>query len=162
MRFLMIAVLTACAAAAPGARAQNLPMTVPLDSGRLVRLRLDDGTVVRGRLLQPLAPESPEVAFCRYPAPPCRSIDLPRAVRLESRLVADLEVQRGTRLWRGAAIGAGVGAVFGLLTGSLYNGLCDSYGCGQPIAIWMFTQALGTALWGALFGSQGVVWGPAP
>lgn len=162
MRFPMIVVLTACAAAAPAARAQDLPLTVPLDSGRLVRLHLDDGTVVRGRLLRPLAPGSPEVTFCRYPAPPCRSVEPPRAVRLDASLVAALEVNRGTRLWRGVAIGAGIGAALGWLTGYLYNGLCDSPGCGGPVAGWVMLGAIQFGAWGALFGSQGVVWGPAP
>jgi hypothetical protein len=156
--------VTACLAivlATPRALPQGWPVTVPLDSGRLVRLRLQDGTVTRGRLLEPISSGSGEVAFCRYPAPPCR-LDSDRAVRLDAALVREVEVKRGTRVWRGIAIGAGIGAVLGWFTGSFYNGMCDSYGCGAPIEAWIMTFAIQCGAWGALFGSQSVVWGPPP
>jgi hypothetical protein len=103
MRWPLITLLVAAAAipAVSHLPAQDLRVGVPLDSGRLVRLRLDDGTVVRGRLFTPLSSASTEVTFCRYPAPPCRVIG------------------------------------------------------------WMLLGAVQFGAWGALFGSSGVVWGPA-
>src|SRR5512145_2133402 len=147
--------------AAPAAFPQGLPLTHALDSGRLVRLRLAGGTVTRGRLLQPLSSRSDEIVFCPYPAPPCRS-DSDRAVRLSAGLVTAVEVKRGTRVRRGIAIGAGIGTVAGWFAGSLYNWFCDSPGCGTPVVGWMVLGAIQYGAWGALFGSQSVVWGPPP
>jgi hypothetical protein len=39
--------------------------------------------------------------------------------------------------------------------------MCDSYGCGSPVIGWMLLGAVQFGAWGALFGSSGVVWGPA-
>jgi hypothetical protein len=85
-----------------------------------------------------------------------------RAVRLDSALVNAVETQRGTRLRRGAAIGAGIGAALGWLSGSLYNDLCDHAGGGTPTPAWILSGAIQFGAWGALFGSQSVVWRPAP
>jgi hypothetical protein len=48
------------------------------------------------------------------------------------------------------------------MTGWLYNGLCDYAGCGTPLPGWVMLGAVQFGAWGALFGSQAVVWGPAP
>jgi hypothetical protein len=160
--FIVLALVVATATTTRSASAQDRFLTVPLDSGALVRLHLDDGTVVRGRLLRPFAPDSTQLAYCRYPAPPCRHPDSPRVAHLDAALVSALEIQRGTRLWRGVAIGAGIGAALGWLAGSLYNGFCDYVGCGTPISLWMLSGTVQLGAWGALFGSQSVVWGPAP
>jgi hypothetical protein len=92
----------------------------------------------------------------------CRGVDPPRAARINAALVTAVEVACGTRLWRSVAIAAGIGAVVGGLAGSFANGLCDTADCGQPLAVWMLSSAVGAGVWGALFGSQVVVWGPAP
>jgi hypothetical protein len=60
----------------------------------------------------------------------------------------------------GVAIGAGIGTVLGWLTGSLYTRLCEC--AGPPVAGWVMLGAIQFGAWGALFGSQGVEWGPAP
>jgi hypothetical protein len=161
VRLPLVTVGLGLALTAPRVLAQALPVTVPLDSGRLVRLRLTDGTVVRGRLLEPLSRESGALLFCRYPAPPC-SLDSQRAVRLHAALVTAVEVKRGTRVWRGIAIGAGIGAALGWFAGSFYNWMCDYYGCGTLVPAWVMAGAIQFGAWGALFGSQSVVWGPAP
>jgi hypothetical protein len=159
---VVVATLIAVFATAAVGHAQRPAVSVPLDSGRLVRLRLDDGTAVRGRLLRPFAADSTEIRFCRYPAPPCTRPDAPGAAVLAAARIAAVEVQRGTGLWRGVAIGAGIGALLGGFTGWLHNGLCDHPGCGTALPFWVAAGGVSGGLWGALFGSQSVVWRPAP
>ena len=141
--------------------AQEPPAALALDSGRLVRLHLHDGTILRGRLLRAFTSDSGQLTFCPYPAPPCPRAGDSRIATLDADLVSAMEVQRGTRLWRGVAIGAGIGALLGGFVGWLENGLCDRVGCGTPTSLWVMSGAVQFGLWGALFGSQGVVWGPA-
>jgi hypothetical protein len=155
------AALIAAFATAPAALAQASLTTVPLDSGRLVRIRLDDGSIVRGRLLRPFASDSAQLTYCRYPAAPCRRPDAPAASAVAAGRIAALEVQRGSRLWRGVAIGAGIGALLGGFAGWLDNQFCEYAGCGSPIPAWILSGAVSGGMWGALFGSQSVVWGPA-
>ncbi len=144
------------------AAGQQVLFTIPLDSGQLVRLHLDDGRLLRGRLLRPLTAQSPQVTFCRYPAPPCRDLVPHRVDSVSVATLADIEVARGTHLWRGAAIGAAIGVLWGVLAGAAYNGFCDSAECGAPVPVWALTGAIGIGAWGALFGSQSTTWGPAP
>ena len=142
--------------------AQQPLFTTPLDSGQLVRLRLDDGRLVRGRLLRPLTSQSLHVTFCHYPAPPCRTWAAPGVDSLRIPVLVDVEVAQGTRLWRGVTIGAAIGGALGLLYALTYNVFCDSYGCGISVPVGVVTGAVFVGAWGALFGSQGTVWGPAP
>lgn len=150
--------------AAPGssALAQEPLFTTPLDSGRLIRLEVDDGRLIAGRLLQPLSNESRYVTFCRYPAPPCRDWTAPHIDSLPVPQLTGLEVAQGTRLWRGVTIGAAIGGALGLLYAVAYNGLCDWYRCGVPLPVGIIAGATFVGAWGALFGSQATVWGPAP
>jgi hypothetical protein len=161
MRPVIAAALIAAFAPAPAALAQASLTTVPLDSGRLVRIRLDDGSVVRGRLLRPFAADSAQLTYCRYPATPCRRLDAPAVSAIAAAQIAALEVQRGSRLWRGVAIGAGIGVLLGGFAGWLDNELCDYAGCGQPLPVWVLSGAVSGGMWGALLGSLHVVWGPA-
>jgi hypothetical protein len=158
-RSVALTLLVAVLASADTALAQRPLPPVPLDSGRLVRLRLEDQTVVRGRLLRPFAAGDPQVTFCRYPVPFCRT-GARGVVTLATERIATLEVQRGTRLWRGVAIGAAVGSVLAGIAGVAHNGLCDYAGCGTPVPYYVMSGAVVGGLWGALFGSQSVVWGP--
>jgi hypothetical protein len=158
-RSVALTLLVAVLASADTALAQRPLPPVPLDSGRLVRLRLEDQTVVRGRLLRPFAAGDLEVTFCRYPVPSCRSPGARGVMTLATERIAMLEVQRGTRLWRGVAIGAGIGSVLGGMAGVFHNGLCDAAGCRTPIPYYVMSAAVVGGLWGALFGSQSVVWG---
>ena len=132
-----------------------------LDSGMVVRLHWKDGTQ-KARLLAPFRPGSSEVRYCRYPSPVCgaSTINPPQA-----RSVADLtrlEVRRGSRTGRGALVGAGVGAVGGLLI-ILGHGLSDRpalSGSEQFLAV-----ALTTAVWsglGALVGASLDNWQAVP
>jgi hypothetical protein len=117
-----------------------------LDSGTVVRLHWKDGTE-KARLLAPFGSDSSLVRYCRYPSPVCgtSTINPPKA-----RPVGDLslvEIRRGSRVGRGALVGAGVGAVGGLLI-ILGQGLSD-----QPAmsgSDQFLTVALTAAVWGGL------------
>lgn len=140
--------------------AQEPGLQVPLDSGRLVRLHLSTGETIRGRLLESFGFESATLSLCRYPAPRCRSIEDARKIGASE--VEVIEIRIGSRARHGAVVGGSIGAGLGALFGSGVNSLCDTPGCGVSILLVTFLGGLQGALWGLLFGSQAVVWGPAP
>ena len=141
-------------------RAQQLPLlTVPLDSGRLIQAHVRAGGRVQGRLLRPFAPDGSALLVCRYPAPPCRTFD--RAVAVPAVSVARLEVRTGSRWRHGALIGGLIGVGVGLITERIFGGLCDAPDCPSAAGL-AITGGVTFGAFGALFGSQAVVWGPAP
>ena len=158
---LAAALLLACLGAPSSLGAQQL-FTVPLDSGTLVRLRLS-GELVEGRLLQPLAPTSTDIRFCRYPGNPCFRDSEERVRTLPTTDIQGLDVQNGTRWQRGMLIGGAIGFVVGLVGSLFTNGLCDTgMRCfSDPAAVAMGGMVGGMG-WGLLFGSTSIVWRPAP
>ncbi|MCZ6760737.1 MAG: hypothetical protein O7D29_10285 [Gemmatimonadetes bacterium] len=73
-----------------------------------------------------------------------------------------IEVRIGSRARHGVVVGGSIGAGLGTLAGSALNSLCDAPGCGVSVLLFAFLGGLQGAFWGLLFGSQAVVWGPAP
>ena len=132
-----------------------------LDSGEVVRLHWKDGTE-KARLLAPLGRDSLLVRYCRYPSPVCGASTINPA---KARPVGDLsrlEIRQGSRVGRGALVGAGVGAVGGLLI-ILGHGLSD-----QPAlsgSTQFFAVAFSAVVWGgfgALVGSFSDNWQTVP
>jgi hypothetical protein len=94
--------------------AQDIPRQTNLDSGTVVRLHWKDGTE-KARLLAPLEPASSVVQYCRYPSPACGTTNVNPS---QTRSVGDLtrlDIRQGSRAGPGALVGAGVGALGGLL-----------------------------------------------
>ena len=140
--------------------AQKPGLQVPLDSGRLVRLHLNTGETIRGRLLESFGFASATLSLCRYPAPRCRSMEEAREIAVSE--MEAIEVRIGSRARHGAVLGGSIGAGLAALAGSGINSLCDAPGCEVSILLFTFLGGLQGALWGLLFGSQAVVRGPAP
>jgi len=159
-------------ALAPGlVRGQQPVVRQPLDSATIVRLRLSDGSRFTAQLLEPFGPESTSVV---YAPPPHRDCGVPRAqcrLQIPASQLSTIEVRQGSDGWRGALIGAGVGATLGLLLGVTYEeNTCTlgvPGGCSRPSkgTVMGLTTFLGAALGsgvGALFGLGSPRWGPAP
>jgi hypothetical protein len=158
---VLMALLAATGLLAQETERQGSHDWTALDSGMVVRLHWNDGTQ-KARLLAPLRPGSSEVRYCRYPSPVCgpSTINPPQA-----RPVADLtrlEVRRGSRTGRGALVGAGVGAVGGLLI-ILGHGLSDrpALSGGEQFLAVALTAAVWSGL-GALVGASLDNWQAVP
>ncbi|HEX9631349.1 MAG TPA: hypothetical protein VGA02_02710 [Gemmatimonadales bacterium] len=141
-------------------RGQPPLLTVPIDSGRLVRVHVSAGQPREGRLLRPFGPDNARLVFCPYPAAPCRTFD--RAVTLSATEAVRLEIRTGSRWKRGVAIAAPIGFALGVLAATMNNGFCEGQGCRISEPAFGLLGAVSIGAWGALFGSQAVVWGPAP
>jgi len=153
------AVLIAVIITSP-AHGQAPLLTQRLDSGVVVRLHLMNGDVTRGRLLAPFARDSERVLFCYYPRTPCQSRLEPAARNLPVDAIRRMEVARGNRAGRGAAIGSVLGLVLANMAARLANDLAEQERVDVGAAT--VSGALGGALWGALIGSMFTVWRPAP
>ncbi|MGD0483541.1 MAG: hypothetical protein ABSB58_02685 [Gemmatimonadales bacterium] len=149
---------------AHAAPAQQPPLTQPLDSGAVVRLRLGNGSLEGARLLAPFARDSAAFTYCPWPAPTCAKGSERQVVRL-SREVLGIEVHRGTA-WKAGAV---LGALFGVPMGLQFAQwrYTDDEGGGervtpqQKIRTVLVTSAV-FALFGAMFGEFFQLWGPAP
>ena len=142
--------------------AQTPLLSLPIDSGRVVRFQVHGGEAQRARLLARLDPTSIRMVFCRYPGNPCTAGD---SAGIRSVLTADLtrlDVVAGTR-WRTGAL---IGALFGIAAGGVGHAFASDPDAGSghaaPAAQYLVIGALGGALWGALFGSGFDAWRPAP
>ena len=128
------------------AQAQMPLATQPIDSGTLVRIRLDSGTAIRGRLLATFVPGTSQLQLCLYPGRACTGAADPRGHTIETRVVGRLEVAAGSR-WRTGAV---IGAVLGIAAGGLGHGFAldsDSHsGPVPPAARFYIAGALGGAL----------------
>lgn len=157
-RFVLLTALLAAAHPARHGAAQARLDPVRLDSGTVVRLHWNDGTE-KARLLAPLGEDS-LVRYCGYPASSCGSTSLnPVRARPLSQL-SSLELRRSAHTGRGALIGAGVGAVGGLLIllgYSLSDRLAPS--TGEQVLTVGFTTAVWSGL-GALVGASLDNWEP--
>lgn len=132
-----------------------------LDSGTVVRLHWNDATE-KATLLAPLGRDSSLVRYCRYPSPVCGASTINPA---KARPVGDLsrlEIRRGNRVGRGALIGAGVGAVCGvlILLGHALSEGAPMSGSEQVLAV-AFSAAVGGGF-GALVGSFSDNWQAVP
>jgi hypothetical protein len=140
------------------ASAQSPPPTLPLDSGRTVRVT----TAVErssGVLLAPYSRASLALQFCRALPEGCVERTVP------SREILRLEVAAGTHARSGAIIGGATGAVAGGFIGLMVAGLCDAASCppiGRSVLIGGVVGALPMGAIGGLIGSLFPRWGPAP
>jgi len=62
----------------------------------------------------------------------------------------------------GSTLAATIGFALGLLAATMNNGFCEGQGCRISEPAFGLLGAVSIGAWGALFGSQAVVWGPAP
>lgn len=126
--------------------AQSAHEPVTLDSGTVVRLHWAGGSE-KARLLAPFGWDSVLVWYCRYPSPVCgeSSLNQPRVRPVET--LTRLDVRHGSRTRRGMLIGAGFGALGGLLVlQARALGDAPPLTSGQQI----LTVASLTVAWGAI------------
>ena len=155
--------LLAALAAMPAA-AQAPLVTERLDSGTVVRLRLRDGALERGRLLAPFGRDTAALALCPWPGLPCAAGD-ERRVRRPSAEVLGIEVHHGTAWKAGAILGALLGVPLGLSLAELRYG--DDEGGTTPVTTSQRVRtaaatSVGFALLGAMIGEFFQIWRPAP
>jgi hypothetical protein len=134
--------------------AQRMPLSQPLDSGVVVRLRLGAGTRETGRLVTPFAPDSSVFRYCRWPPGSCAVGDAQYTERPASSVLA-LEVRLGSR----ARAGAVVGTVFGVLVGGFVasGGVETETGSinrlrGLPLVLSAVGSVIAVGAFGALIG----------
>jgi hypothetical protein len=150
--------------AASAALAQQPPLTQPLDSGAVVRLRIGNGTFEGARLLAPFARDSATFTYCPWPGSSCAK-GASRQVIRPAREVLGIEVHRGTAWKAGAVLGALLGVPMGLQLAQLRY--TDDEGGGelvtprQKIRAVLETSVV-FALFGAMLGEFFQLWGPAP
>jgi len=131
-----------------------------IDSGRIVRLRLE-GRLVEVKLLRPLTQASEELRYCVYNWDPCPVPGNPGSVlTAPAANVGRIEVQR-SHAWHGFEIAGVIGAILGGIVGAPDRdfGPCVGADC-------HFTGALGVGIGfgilGALIGGRFTRWVPAP
>lgn len=145
---------------ASGAGGQAPITTVPIDSGRLVRMHRGSETL-SGRLLSRFGPGDSVIRFCRYPVPLCDpEIPTIAPTTIASRDLNRLELQQGSHAGSGFRIGGLFGVITGWLLGSFAQGFCESQECAHSGLVWK--TALGNGLlwggFGALIGSTVPRW----
>jgi hypothetical protein len=146
------------------APAQQPPLTVPLDSGAVVQLRLGNGALEGARLLTPFARDSARFIYCPWPAPACAKGGARQVIR-PAREVLGIEVHQGSAWKRFAAIGALLGVPMGLQFAQWRY--TDDEGGGetvtprQKIRTVLVASAV-FALFGAMIGEFFQQWAPAP
>ncbi len=143
-------------------RAQQPLVRQTIDSGTLVRLHVMEDSTVRGRLLAPFAPGAPTIAFCRFPGPPCTSIDDPGAMMAwPVATVQHVDVARGN----GGRTGAIIGLLIGTVIGTSLGQFCIDGPCPSTAHAWLhvglpFGAAIAALGWG--IGSGHPHWQSAP
>ena len=158
MRSVAFAVLALALAGPAGAQALVL---VPLDSGTAVRLQIEAGPKITGRLLAPFGEDSTRFLYCPTLRGTCDGVKYSARVT-PATSVSRVEAQNGTRATRGAFIGAGLA----LGTALAACTLIDDLGC-DPTNGSFFTYValpvgfLGAGI-GALIGSTVPKWSVAP
>ena len=160
MRLALLGTVLVCGAATP-LTAQRQQVTQPVDSGTLVRIRLDSGSAVRGRLLATLQPGAQALQLCLYPGRRCSAAADARVRTIETSAIRRFEVSAGSHWGTGALIGG----VLGFLAGGLVHGFAsdtDAGGHPQSVMPFLVKGVLGGALWGALVGSGLDSWRHAP
>ena len=125
---LLLAVAVALALPAR-ASAQDVPSPPLLDSGRLVRARLRDGQILRGRLIAPFPGDNSRLVLCLSPGRPCTWQDSVNLRRVSGRSLVGLELYARTRAPEGAVIGAILGIALGYAAHGFAESMCESKGC---------------------------------
>ena len=158
MRSAALAALALAVAAPAGAQALVL---IPLDSGTAVRLQIEAGPKITGRLLAPFAEDSTRFLYCPTLRGTCDGVKFSQRTTLAAN-VSRVEMQTGTRATRGAFMGAGIA----LGTALAACTLIDDLGC-DPTNGSFFTYValpvgfLGAGI-GALIGGTVPKWSVAP
>ena len=166
MVFTRLPLALALALTVPAAAHAQSPLpTMPVDSGREVRVHLPTD-VVRGRLLIRYTPGDSTMRVCLYPAWRCSGSGEASTVReLRTRALLRLDVQRGTGAKKGAIIGGVVGGLLGGFYGLLVAGICDAARCpslGQGLFVGGVVGGAAVGLFGYGIGHSLTRWGPAP
>jgi hypothetical protein len=129
--------------------AQAGRLAMPVDSGLVIRLTRGE-QMVRGRLLERMAPAADRVIVCKYPGPPC--IDPISPTQLATLSIADwdhLDVQVGNRAKKGAILGAVLGGLFTFGAAAALSGFCE-YDCPGDGEILFKGLVGGGLLWGGI------------
>jgi hypothetical protein len=144
------------------AAAQGPPLSIGLDSGTVARIVWRSDSPEEVQLVAPLGPASDSVRTCHHPSSGCGPGSVNPVRTRSAGDVVRVEVHGRNHVRRGALIGAGVGLVFGLYANAM-SGLSD----GPPPSngTRLLTVAGAMVIYsglGALLGSGGHDWVPAP
>jgi hypothetical protein len=127
--------------------AQSGRLETAVDSGLVIRLTRGE-QMVRGRLLQRMAPAADSAHFCRFPGPPCFDPISPNQIATLS--LADwehLDVQVGNRAKKGAVLGGILGGLFTIVAAGYVSAFCD-YDCPGDGELLVKSAVLGGLFWG--------------
>ncbi len=156
MRFSSLLLPAVMTAVSVTAQAQRPPALPQLDSGAVVRVRLNNGNREVIRLIAPIGPDSTLLRYCGNLDASCPA-RLDRRRQVEIGRVVGLDVRNGTH----ARAGALVGGVLGLgLVYAIAGQMRDSP-TGWRAAGIMVGGVAASAGWGALVGSWIDSWRPA-
>jgi hypothetical protein len=146
---------------ARGLVGQGAVISVPIDSGTLVRMVPLAGPPIEGRLVRRFPAVDSTLYACRYPGPPCHDPADSAAIRhVQLTSLLRVDVQRGSHAGIGAVIGGMIGAALFAAGGSLGHSLCETVDCGPSTTTLTIRGALAGTLLGLLFGAALPRWGP--
>ena len=155
---LSVPVLLAIAGAA---RAQVPLPTQSIDSGVAVRLQFDTGAVLIGRLLARYQPGASVLRLCRQPGWACPDSTAENVRVVPTAAVRGVEIYRASGgVWRGALIGASLGALGGL-AGRQWQILMSDSDARPGYNGLLWGVIMGTVA-GAFLGEEAAGWHPAP
>ncbi len=142
--------------------AQQAPV---VDSGALVRVALDAGLPRVGRLAMAWSAERPALFLCPQNER-CRALSDSVVAWIPAERVRRVEVARGDRSLRGAAIGAAIGVTAGFIVAHYLGRIecSDCSGGNDGVAVGV-TVPLGGILFGLLgagIGAGQPIWRPVP
>ncbi len=166
--FHVLAPLSLFLAAVTPASAQTPRPSVPVDSGKLVRMHTAS-QIITGRLTARFGTSDDSLRYCRYPGPPCAGQEDSVAMRtIAAGQVQWLEVSNGTRWRKGATIGGLVGAALGGISTSFLISFCETSDCrsksyrNRVVALGVLSGALTSGALGAIWGAGFPRWPKVP
>jgi len=163
MRLQALVLALLCATTPVQLAAQDSLVHATIDSGTLVRMHPTSGEPFRGRLVQPLAPSSIFIRYCRYPARACTNpADSVAISQAPVASIKQLEVQQGSKWATGAMIGGIFGAILGGSIGAALDGLCEGSDCGSSVAVDAAVTGMLFGIIGGMIGNGHTNWAPAP
>ncbi len=148
VRFVLILVMALVLPTEPTV-AQSGRLGTAVDSGLVIRLTRGD-QMMRGRLLERMAPGADSARYCKYPGPPCvNPISPTQLATLSLAEWEHLDVQVGNRAKKGAVLGGILGGLFSFGAASFVSGFCES-NCPSDGEILFKSLVIGGLFWGGV------------
>lgn len=146
------------AAATPAVTQQPL-VSVPIDSGTVVRLHFRNGPPVEGRLTATFTPDSTGFRYAIGTRISEYRTRFPRNRFTPAANVVAVDVQAGSHSQSGALVGGAVGVGFGVLGYRLFRSHCGN--CATGLGFGVISLGGLSALLGSQLGGRSYIWKPA-